>query len=234
MELNQPFSAPRGWFGRLAGWWMARSNRPLAVWAAAGLQLQEGDRVLDIGCGPGVSVALAAAQLRSGIVIGIDPSADMRKLAARRNRAAIRRGRAALGQARVSAMPFAGGRFDKVVSVNAIRLWPDPVSDLAEVRRVMRAAARLVVVMHAHGAADASQVRRQQERCLGWIEAAGLQPLEAQVRRVHGMPALRVIAAHSATRARGWNGRGDQPRSPRGSVGSTPFLNGSRRSWWVT
>lgn len=193
-----PFAAPRGWLGRLAGWWMAHANRPLAAWAVAGLALQPVDRVLDIGSGPGVGLALAARRLARGLAVGVDPSADMHRQASRRNRKGLREGRAGLVQARASALPFADGGFHKVMSVNTIQLWPEPVSDLEEVRRVMVPGARLVVVMHGHGARHDEQVQEQQRRCLEWIEQARLAPLQALVRRVRGLPALRVIAERGA------------------------------------
>lgn len=191
---SNPFVLPSGWFGRLAGWWMARSNRPLAAWAIAGLDLQPSDRLLDIGSGPGVGLDLAARRLPAGLAVGVDPSADMHRQAAKRNRRALRDGRAALGQASVSALPFADHSFQKVVSVNAIRLWPDPVSDLREVHRVMVPGARLVVVMHGHDARNGRQLQRQQRRCIEWIEQARLTPLQALSKSVRGAPALRVIA----------------------------------------
>lgn len=196
MNLTQsdPFAAPRGWLGRLAGWWMAGANRPLAAWAVAGLQLQPTDRVLDIGSGPGVGVALAARRLRAGLVVGLDPSADMHLQAAKRNRKAICKGRVGLAQAQVSGLPFVRQSFDKVVSVNTVRLWPEPVSDLNEVRRVMKPGARLVIVMHSHDARDHRQLQEQQRSCIEWIEQARFVPLQALVKSVRGMPALRVTA----------------------------------------
>lgn len=188
------FALPQGWFGRLGGWWMARSNRPVTVWAAATLELQPADRVLDLGSGPGVGLALSARRLRSGMAVGIDPSADMHAQASKRNRRALHRGRVGLAVAQVSTLPFPDACFDKAVSVNAVRLWPDPVHDLGEVRRVLRPGGRLVLVMHAHDAERGSQIARQQQECIQWLEQAGLSVLQALTKPIRGMPALRVVA----------------------------------------
>lgn len=195
MDVNSnSFALPRGWPGRLAGWWMANANRPLAAWAVRGLRLQPDDRVLEVGSGPGVGVSLVARKLRGGVALGLDPSADMQRQSTKRNRKRLRQGRAALAQGWVSALPFPDRCFHKVLSVNAVRLWPDPVSDLREVRRVMLPAARLVIVMHSHDARTDRQLQAQQQRCMQWIEEAGFMPVQALVKSVRGSPALRVIA----------------------------------------
>ena len=136
------------------------------------------------------------------MAVGIDPSADMHLQASKRNRGALRGGRVGLALAQVSALPFPDACVDKAVSVNAVRLWPDPVHDLGEVRRVLRRGGRLVVVMHAHDAERNPQIRRQQQECIQWLEQAGLSPLQALTKPIRGMPALRVTAQREV-----WPGR---------------------------
>ena len=49
------FGRPRGVGGRLVGWTMGRrsSNVQRSEWAVSLLDLHAGDRVLEVGCGPG-------------------------------------------------------------------------------------------------------------------------------------------------------------------------------------
>jgi SAM-dependent methyltransferase len=58
----------------------------------AALGARPGDRVLDVGCGPGFYVTeLLEAVGREGSVVGLDASADMLAVAARRTRRARQR-----------------------------------------------------------------------------------------------------------------------------------------------
>ena len=56
------FGHPRGPLGRLVGWNMATrsSNVARSRWAVDLLDLQPTDRFLEVGCGPGVALAVAA------------------------------------------------------------------------------------------------------------------------------------------------------------------------------
>jgi SAM-dependent methyltransferase len=43
-----------------------------------------------------------------------------------------------VGWLSVSALPYQDTAFDKVFSVNAFQFWPEPQTDLAEIRRTMK------------------------------------------------------------------------------------------------
>ena len=76
-----------GVLGLLAGLSLAfgrgRSARLVAGLAGVG----PGDRVVDVGCGPGRFLREAAE--RGATPVGVDPSAQMRRLAARRSRPVV-------------------------------------------------------------------------------------------------------------------------------------------------
>src|SRR6201996_4262528 len=97
---------PRGAAGRVTAWEMALrpSNRQRNRWVAALLDVRPADRVLEIGCGPGVAIA-ALARAGAGHVYGLDHSGVMLQRAARRNAAAIRAGRVTLVQASADRLP---------------------------------------------------------------------------------------------------------------------------------
>ncbi len=144
--LMRAFGRPRGTLGRLGGLLMARLNRRTAERAVALLEVRPGDRVLEIGFGPGVAVALLAdASAPSGRVAGVDPSDEMLRQAAARNAGAIRSGRVDLRRATAESLPFEAGAFDRALSINSMQVWADPVQGLREIRRVLRPDARLVL-----------------------------------------------------------------------------------------
>ena len=97
---------PRGGAGRVTAWEMAHrpSNRQRGRWAVALLEVRPADRVLEIGCGPGVAIA-ELARAGAGHVYGVDHSAVMLRQASKRNAAAIKAGRVTLVNASVDHLP---------------------------------------------------------------------------------------------------------------------------------
>jgi ubiquinone/menaquinone biosynthesis C-methylase UbiE len=104
---------------------------------------ESGDRVLDVGCGPGFYVAeLVDAVGPDGAIVGVDSSATMLGLAAGRcsghSNVAIREG-AAL------ALPVEDESFDVVFSVQVLEFVGDTTAVLAEMRRALRPGGRVVI-----------------------------------------------------------------------------------------
>src|SRR6266566_3716781 len=123
------FHRPRGFSGRAAGWVMAKreSNRKRNIWAVGLLDVQPDDRVLEIGFGPGVAVREVARRATSGLVVGIDHSEVMLRQARRRNAAAVRDGRVDLRLGSAEHLPGFDESFDKILAVNSLMFWDDPV-----------------------------------------------------------------------------------------------------------
>jgi SAM-dependent methyltransferase len=142
------FHRPTGVGGRVAGWTM--SSRPSNVarsrWAAQLLDVQPTDRVIELGCGPGVALAALAARATQGLVVGVDHSPVMIRQARRRNRAAIKAGRVRLIQAPVESLTINSGQFDAALAVNTVGMWPDPPVRLREIARLLRPGGRIALV----------------------------------------------------------------------------------------
>lgn len=141
------FAGPRGTLGRVAGWLMARKNGPLNALVVERLGVGCEDRVLDVGCGPGLAVAFAAARAPRGYVAGADASAVMVRQAALRNRGAIRAGRAEVRLAEAARLPWPTGRFTRACSINSARFWPSLDAGLGELHRVLAPGGRLVLAL---------------------------------------------------------------------------------------
>ncbi|MGH8899361.1 MAG: class I SAM-dependent methyltransferase [Egibacteraceae bacterium] len=141
------FARPSGLGGRLAGALMARGNALVNAWAVELLDVQPTDRVLDVGCGPGVAVAHAAAKAIRGLVAGVDHSEVMIAQATRRNQAAVHAGRVELRVGSAEALGYPDGQFTKVCAVNTAMIWPAAEDGLRELRRVLAPGGRLVVVL---------------------------------------------------------------------------------------
>jgi ubiquinone/menaquinone biosynthesis C-methylase UbiE len=107
----------------------------------AALSLQPGERVLDIGSGPGFLAAEMAAKVSpGGRVHGIDPSQSM-LASARRRDALVQYG---IGDA--LALPFPDEHFDVAVCTQVYEYVQDIATALAEARRVLRTGGRLLVL----------------------------------------------------------------------------------------
>jgi SAM-dependent methyltransferase len=121
------------------------------------LGLQGGDRVLDAGCGHGRTVERASQLVGDdGLVVGIDASAEMLRMATRRCRRLIDAGRVRLALADSSSIPYPDETFDRLVTVHTIYFWDDPRRHLRELRRVLRPGGRIVLGFHAKGTAAAA------------------------------------------------------------------------------
>ncbi|MGQ9667062.1 MAG: arsenite methyltransferase [Anaerolineae bacterium] len=100
--------------------------------------LQPGQTVLDLGSGAGIDVFLAARIMGpTGLVIGVDMTPDMIKLA-RRNAIAggFRNVQFRLGE--IEALPVADNSVDVVLSNCVINLVPDKRRAFAEIYRVLK------------------------------------------------------------------------------------------------
>ncbi|WDV50930.1 class I SAM-dependent methyltransferase [Streptomyces coeruleorubidus] len=106
------------------------------TWAVQVLDPAPGDRVLEIGCGRGVAVALIRDRLVTGTVTGIDRSAKAVEAARRRNSDALATGRAAFHTLALEDADFAISSFDKILAVNVNLFWTRPADrELAALRR---------------------------------------------------------------------------------------------------
>jgi arsenite methyltransferase len=110
------------------------------------LAVRPGERVLDVGSGPGFLAAEMAADAGAGgRVHGLDPSDSMLDLARRRTAGPD----AAPLEFQVGdalAVPFADASFDAVVSTQVLEYVEDVAAALAEARRVLRPGGRLLVL----------------------------------------------------------------------------------------
>lgn len=138
-QISRQFRKPRGWPGALAGWVMAHrySNRHRNAWVVDLLGIAPDDRVLEIGCGPGIALAAVAARLKAGFVIGIDHSEVMIDQAGRRNLGAVRDGRIRLENRSMNDLPAVEGGFTKVMAVNVFQYLPDLDAGCAALAGVM-------------------------------------------------------------------------------------------------
>jgi arsenite methyltransferase len=102
-----------------------------------------GERILDVGCGPGFyCVELLEDVGPSGSVVGVDGSAAMLTLAARR---CAGQDNVELHEADATALPVEDESFDAAVSVQVQEYIPDVDSGLGELHRALCPGGRVLV-----------------------------------------------------------------------------------------
>ncbi|PSP68227.1 SAM-dependent methyltransferase [Halobacteriales archaeon QH_8_67_27] len=105
------------------------------------LDIEEGDRVLDVGCGTGF--ATEGLLERTENVYGLDQSVHQMEKAwqkfGKRDRVRFYRGDA-------ERLPFENDTFDIVWSSGSIEYWPDPVAALVECRRIAKPGGQVLIV----------------------------------------------------------------------------------------
>jgi SAM-dependent methyltransferase len=151
------FDVPASSYGRFMG----RFSEPLAVQFAEVAGVRNGQRVLDIGCGPGALTAELVARAGVNSVCAIDPSDSF--VAAIRDRFPGVDVQAAAAEE----LPFPAAAFDVTLAQLVVHFMSDPVAGLAEMARVTRP-----------GGVVAACV---------WDHAGGTGPLAAFWRAVHDL-----------------------------------------------
>jgi arsenite methyltransferase len=107
------------------------------------LAAASGERILDVGCGPGFYCAELREEVGpSGSVVGVDSSPAMLELAARR---CAGHDNVELHEADAVSLPVDDERFDAAVCVQVLEYVADPTAGLAEINRALRPGGRVVV-----------------------------------------------------------------------------------------
>jgi SAM-dependent methyltransferase len=143
-ERLTEITATRLFFGPRAAGWEDRfpDDEPRYAQAVAELAPAAGDVVLDVACGTGRALPwLRAAVGPGGTVVGLDVTVEMLREAAGHGRGEL----AGLVLADALRLPLSSGRVDGVFAAGLLPHLPDPVSGLAELARVCRPGARLVL-----------------------------------------------------------------------------------------
>jgi SAM-dependent methyltransferase len=146
-----PATQQEYWNSRVGEEWARQADRTDKMFAALtqaafeALKLQPGERVLDIGCGAGVTTLTAARQVGpTGHVSGVDLSRPLLDLGRQRAREA--------GfdvdfiEADAGAAPIAGAPFDAAVSRFGVMFFDDPTAAFACIRQNLRAGGRIVFI----------------------------------------------------------------------------------------
>jgi len=109
---------------------MGRYSQQLSPQLADLAGVQSGQRVLDVGCGPGALTAELVARVGDDAVSAVDPS-EAFVAAARARHPGVD-----VQSATAEQLPFEDGAFDAVLAQLVVHFMTDPVAGLREMKRV--------------------------------------------------------------------------------------------------
>ncbi len=154
---------------------MGRYSRLLAPQLADFAGVRAGQRVLDVGCGPGALTAELVARVGPTGVAAVDPSASF-VAAARERYPGVE-----VVQASAERLPFPDLTFDAAIAQLVVHFMPDPHEGLAEMARVTRRDGVIAACVWDHAGA-------QGPLSLFWRPARELDP---EVDDESGLPGVR-------------------------------------------
>jgi len=116
-------------------------NEAMRDEAIGWLDIEEGDRVLDVGCGTGF--ATEGLLQHTGAIYGLDQSPHQLSKAFEKFG---KRGPVRFHKGDAERLPFQDDSFDVVWSSGSIEYWPNPVDALRECRRVGKPGGTVLIV----------------------------------------------------------------------------------------
>lgn len=123
---------------------MGRFSSQLSPQMADLAGVRAGQRVIDVGCGPGALTSVLVERLGPGAVTAVDPSPPFVEAARDRNPGAT------VLQASAEQLPFANDTFDAALAQLVVHFMTDPVGGLAEMARVTRAGGMVAACVWDH------------------------------------------------------------------------------------
>jgi cyclopropane fatty-acyl-phospholipid synthase-like methyltransferase len=145
-------------------------------WAVDTLAAAPADRVLEVGCGPGVAASLVCDRLAGGTMLAIDRSPAQVERARRRNEEHVAAGRLELRALDVADLDAGAARFDKAFAIDVNVFWTSPASrELARLRDALVASGQLFLFFAPPDPVRAGEIGR---RAADSLRAAGFDEPE--------------------------------------------------------
>ena len=124
---------------------MERHHMPIFEPTLPIMNVQPGDRVLDLGCGSGWATRLIANRFKPKKIVGIDISDEMVRRAEEQSQGIAN---IEFKHGAAEKIPAADGSFDKIFSIESFYYWPEQMAGLREAGRVLAPGGKLFILIN--------------------------------------------------------------------------------------
>jgi cyclopropane fatty-acyl-phospholipid synthase-like methyltransferase len=170
---------------------MAQKIPERLMWAVQTLNVQPHDRLLEIGCGTGVTLALICDQLDGGSITGLDRSDKAITTAHKRSVDCIAANKARLITGDVAQADLGSAVFDKIFAVNVNIFWLKPIQELKVIKAHLAPQGSLYLFFEPP---DAAQAREIAAKLHANLAVGGFANVETIYKDLNGAAGVAVIA----------------------------------------
>ena len=175
------FANPHGFLGKIVGWILVANNDKRNSLAVEKLNPESGEKILEIGFGPGVTIQKIFNKCEDVYVAGIDVSDVMVNQASKRNKKYINKNKALIKQGSVENIPFNENYFDKTIAINVCHFFPDPVENFKEIKRILKPGGTLLNVFQPRMAKNLDDVLARADKLKAQVQEAGFINTEFEI-----------------------------------------------------
>ena len=150
-SIQKHFKRPKGFLGWFVGKVMEFDNRKINNWSIKQLAIQNGERILEVGYGPGYCIRRISKLYPGSFVDGVDISDTMKETAQSKNEEAIEKGRVRLFVQDISQFELNDVQYDRILSVNNYPLWNDQKQALIHLYKMLKTDGTLLITVQPRG-----------------------------------------------------------------------------------
>ncbi|MGE7843832.1 class I SAM-dependent methyltransferase [Lysinibacillus sp. NPDC093712] len=145
-RLIEQAKRPRGLIGSVMLRIMNVAHSGINNWLIQSGAIENGDVVLDIGCGGGRTIEALSKINRHGKIYGIDFSEQAIRNTTNVNQLDVASGKVIVKQASVSNIPYPEAFFYKITACQTHYFWEDLANDVKEVFRVLKQGGQFIII----------------------------------------------------------------------------------------
>ncbi|WP_257140953.1 class I SAM-dependent methyltransferase [Bacillus sp. AFS015802] len=189
--MQKQFKRPNGILGWFVGKVMEFDNRKINNWSIKQLSIKNGERILEVGYGPGYCIKRISNRFPDTLVDGVDISETMKETAQSKNHKAIEKGKVRLFVKDITRFELDNVQYDRIFSVNNYPLWNDRKKSLSHLYKMLKKEGTLLITVQPRGDEETdSRARRYGDEIAQSLQEAGFKDITLSYK--HVKPALTV------------------------------------------